>query len=250
LLHELALAVDADPALAERPEFRAVLDGDRGALAELGFERVVMSVVALHRGLTPDEFDDRVRAFVDRYRHPVTGVHLRDRRYRPMLELVDELRGRGFDVFVVTGGGAEFVRVVSDDFYGVRPEGVVGTQIDYDVEQRPDGTVHLLRSDRMIGAGVNEGVTKPSNIQRVVGRRPCVAGGNSAGDAEMLRYAQGYDGPSLAVLVHHDDAEREEAYESEAATFESSESILDTAARLGWVVASMRDDWATVFERP
>ena len=63
----------------------------------------------------------------------------------------------------------------------------------------------------------------------------------------MLEYAMAYDGPSLALLVNHDDEEREYAYESVAGTFAANESITDTAARLGWTVASIKDDWSTVY---
>jgi hypothetical protein len=104
-----------------------------------------------------------------------------------------------------------------------------------------------VRTSHLVGAGPNEGPAKPPNIQRILGRRPIVAGGNSAGDAEMLDYAMSSDGPSLALLVNHDDADREYGYASEAASFASDENILETAARRSWTVASMRDDWSTVF---
>ncbi len=246
LFAELQRAVADDPAVAEREEFAALLAGDHEALGEMGLVRVVMALVDLHTGWTPDAYEDRVRAFFDEFRHPERDVPLRQQRYKPMLELMDELRSRGFDFYLVTAGGAEFVRVISEDFYGVKPEGVVGSQIDYDLV-RDDGTVHLARSKDLIGAGANEGPTKPSNIQRVLGRRPCVAGGNSAGDAEMLQYAQSYDGPSLSLLVNHDDEEREYSYASVAGTFDTDETILETAARLGWIVASIKDDWSTVY---
>ncbi len=247
LLAELRRVVAVEPAVAEREEYRALLEGDRTALGELGLERVVMALVDLHTGLRPDQFDDRVTTFVREFRHFDRGVPMRQLRFQPMLELIAELRTRGFDVYLVSGGGAEFLRVLSEDFYGVKPEGVVGTQIDYDLVRGTDGTVHLRRSGSLIGAGANEGPTKPTNIQRVLGRRPCVAGGNSAGDAEMLQYAAGYDGPSLSLLVNHDDGQREYAYASVAGTFDTAETILETAARLDWVVASIRDDWSTVF---
>ena len=70
---------------------------------------------------------------------------------------------------------------------------------------------------------------------------------SARGDAEMLRYALAAGKPSLALLVDHDDAEREYAYASEAGTFESSESILETARRGGWLVASMQRDWRAIF---
>jgi hypothetical protein len=135
--------------------------------------------------------------------------------------------------------------VVGEDFYGVKPVGVVSSQIDYELTRDADGKVQLLRTNKLVASGPNEGPGKPPNIQRILGRRPCVAGGNSAGDAEMLEYAMAY--PSLAVLVNHDDGEREYAYESVAGTFAADESITDTAARLGWTVISIKDDWSTVF---
>lgn len=247
MLDELRHAIAADPSLADREEFHALITGDRAAQAELGLERVAGALVSLFEGLTPEEFDVRVSRFFAEARHPERGVPIRQMRYRPMLELIDELRSREFDVYVVTGGGAEFVRMISPDFYGVKPEGVVGSQIDYQLDRDDDGSVRLLRTGHLIGAGANEGPAKPPNIQRILGRRPVVAGGNSAGDAEMLDYATSSDGPSLALLVNHDYADREYAYASEAASFASDESILETAARRGWTVASMRDDWSTVF---
>jgi hypothetical protein len=164
-----------------------------------------------------------------------------------MLELMDELRSRGFDFYVVSAGGAEFVRVIGEDFYGVKPEGVVGSQIDYEFSRDEAGNAQLLRTNHLVASGPNEGAGKPPNIQRILGRHPSVAGGNSAGDAEMLEYAMAYDGPSLALLVNHDDGEREYAYESVAGSFAADESITDTAARLGWTVASIKNDWSTVY---
>lgn len=247
MLSEMKAAVAADASLADQPEFRALLSNDNATLAEMGLERVVLALVDLHTGLTPEEFNERVAAFFAAARHSDRGVPYRQQRYLPMLELMEELRARGFDCYIVTGGGSEFVRVIGEDFYGVKPEGVVGSQIAYDVARLDDGSLRLVRTGNVVASGVNEGVGKPPNIQRILGRRPVVAGGNSAGDAEMLEFAQSYDGPSLALIVDHDDADREYAYESKAASFESGESVLDMADRLGWVVASIKDDWATVF---
>ncbi|MFW2335738.1 HAD family hydrolase [Ilumatobacter sp.] len=247
MLAELASAVGADDSLGAKPEFRALLDRDQEALAEMGLERVIFALVDLHTGLTPEAFDDRVTGFFENARHPDRGVAYRAQRYQPMLELMDELRARGFDFYIVTGGGSEFVRVIAEEFYGVKPEGVVGSQVAYEIDRLDDGSLRLVRTGDVVTGGVNEGATKPTNIQRILGRRPVVAGGNSAGDAEMLQYAQSYEGPSLALLVDHDDAEREYAYESKAGTFETDESILETADRLGWVVASIKNDWSTVF---
>ena len=88
---------------------------------------------------------------------------------------------------------------------------------------------------------------KPVNIQAHIGVRPIFAAGNSAGDREMLEYASTGPLASLALVIDHDDAEREDAYGGASFTDPGAEPILATADRLGWSVVSMRRDWATVF---
>ena len=247
-LGELRAAAADNPEVADRPEYRAVLDGDRAAMASYGLEGLSVAMLDLFAGMRPEVFAARVEEFFATRVHPVRGVPYLHTRYVPMLDLISALRAHGFDCYVVSAGGAEFVRVISDEFYGVKPEGVVGSQIDYEFIRDEAGAAQLVRTNAVVSSGPNEGPEKPPNIQRILGRRPCVAGGNSAGDAEMLEYAMAYDGPSLALLVNHDDEEREYAYESVAGTFASDENIVDVGRRLGWTIASIRNDWETVFE--
>jgi phosphoserine phosphatase len=244
-IHELALAVRADPSLADRVEYAALLQRDDVAIGELGLPRIGMALADLFTGMSPDEFADRARSFIHHTAHPTSGLPYAAGIYRPMLELLEELRTRGFANFIVTGGGTEFVRAVSEQLYGVAPEGVVGTLIGYDYVI-VDGAPGVVRTNRLTGEA-NEGPAKVVNIQQHLGRRPVLAAGNSAGDREMIEWAVAADGPSLGMLIDHDDAEREVAYESVAGTFESTERIVDIGRREGWTVVSMRDDWSTVF---
>ncbi len=239
----------ADPSLAERPELAAVLRGDAAAIGELGIERVAVALAALFDGLTPGEFAAVVDDFVERYRHPDLGVPVSGLVYQPMLELLAELRALDFTVGIVTGGGTEFVRRVSEPLYGVPPELVVGTLIGYELARDEEGRPLLRRTTSLMGLA-NEGGTKVTQIQTQLGRPPLVAAGNSGGDREMLEWARAGDRPGLAILVDHDDAEREYAYESRAQTFAEDEPITDVADRLGWVTVSMARDWATVFPDP
>jgi phosphoserine phosphatase len=245
LVTELRHAVADKPELSDRPEYRAALDWDRKAIGQLGLMNVLLALVEPHAGITPEAYQARVRAYVATARHPDRDVPLSRTRYRPMLELIAELRARHFSVYVVTGSGTEFTRAISDELFGVKPEGVVGTQVGYELVH-VDGRPQLVRTKELFG-DPNEGPAKITSIQRLLGRRPILAAGNSAGDSEMLEYAQAFDGPSLALLVDHDDAEREYAYQSVAGTFASSEPITTIALRRGWTVVSMRDDWSTVF---
>ncbi|WP_155371849.1 HAD family hydrolase [Catellatospora vulcania] len=245
LVRTLHDAVEHDAAIGERAEYKALLDGDRAALGELGLQRIALALLELCAGWTPDEFAARVRDFMGQEKHPGRGAPYPKMVYQPMLELLEALRGHGFDVFIVTGGGTEFVRAVSRDLYGVRPDDVVGTLVEYHYEEHGDGPA-LVRTAQAQGE-VNEGAAKVEHIQTQLGRRPIFAAGNSAGDKEMLEYARAAGMPSLAVLIDHDDAEREYAYASAAVTFKDTEPITDAAHRLGWTVVSMRDDWSVVF---
>jgi phosphoserine phosphatase len=244
---ELRRAVVSRPELRDLPEYAALLDGDMAAIAGFGLDRVAIALLGLFEAVEPELFEQRVRAFFAGTHHPDCGLRYDEMIYQPMLELLAALEQRGFTNCIVTGGGTEFVRAISQRVYGVPQERVVGTLVTYDIDRR-DGRPVLVRRAEVQGA-VNEGDTKISNIQIALGRRPTLAGGNSPGDAEMLDYVASGDGPCLALLVNHDDADREYAYESVAGTFTADESVRDTAARLGWTQISMRDDWSTVFSK-
>ena len=244
-LDELGHAVRADPSLGERPEFAALIARDDAAIADLGLPRIAMALAELGTGLSPEEFADRAARFVLEAPHPTLGRPYGRAVYQPMLEVIDLLRAHAFTVFIVTGGGTEFVRAVSRQLYGVPPEGVVGSLIQYEYVT-VDGSPALRRLATLAGEA-NEGPAKVLHIQQALGRRPVFAAGNSAGDREMIEWALATPGPTLGLLVDHDDAEREFAYASVAGTFESSEDIVDVGRAQGWAIASMRNDWTTVF---
>jgi len=245
-VHALGARVKVEPEAGHQPEFAALLAQDRAAIGELGLERIAMALVSLFEGISPEEFTRHARDFMATASHPTLARPLRSCVYRPMTELIEELRRRDVSVTIVSGGGTEFLRAVSEELYGVPPEAVVGTLIEYEYSRGGDGAPRLLRTGRVAGAA-NEGAAKVSNIQSQLGRRPRLVAGNSGGDREMLEWAAAGAGPTLALLVDHDDAEREFSYVSKAETFSEAEPITDVGARLGWTVVSMANDWETVF---
>jgi hypothetical protein len=98
----------------------------------------------------------------------------------------------------------------------------------------------------------NDLAGKPEDIYLFTGRHPRAAFGNSAGDQQMLEYAQASPGASLKVLVLHDDAAREYAYgpatglpASKIGTF--PQPLYDEAKKKGWTVISMKNDWKQIF---
>ena len=245
ILDRLREQAAADADLAADPVVEALLAGDLERAAAGGQDALVGVLLRTHAGMTTDEFIASATRWFEAARHPRFGVPYTELTYRPMIELIDVLRACEFRVFIVTGGGVEFVRAVSEDLYGGAPADVVGTAVELSFERR-DGRIELVRLPRLLGSP-NEGEPKALAIQQHIGRRPIFAAGNSAGDREMLEHATSGPLPSLGIVVDHDDEVREYAYESLSATDPQAEPILSSAARFGWTVVSMKRDWATVF---
>jgi hypothetical protein len=163
--------------------------------------------------------------------------------YQPMLELLDYLRANEFKTFIVSGGGIDFMRVFTDELYGIPPEQVVGSVGVTRFELR-DGQAVLVKQPEIEFVDDKEG--KPVGINQFIGRRPIAAFGNSDGDLAMLQYTAGGGGTRLMALVHHDDGEREWAYDRDS-SIGHLDKALDEAMERGWTVISMKDDWERVF---
>lgn len=230
------------PEWREKEPFASILAG-RPAAALSDQRALVEAVVATHAGLTTEEFEAVVREWIATARHPSTGRLHTEMVYQPMLEVLDLLRANGFRVFIVSGGGIDFMRPWAEEVYGIPPERVVGSAIETRYESR-DGKPVIARLPSI--AFVDDGPGKPAGIQRHAGRRPVAAFGNSDGDFEMLEWTTSGPGPRLGVLVRHTDAEREWAYDRESSVGRLDRA-LDAAPGRGWVVVDVRRDWRTVF---
>jgi hypothetical protein len=250
LYFQLVFAIDRVKALAsEHPEwattqpFQAVLDNDMDALLAAGEHGLIELVMATHAGMTTVEFEDVVTDWLATARHPTTGRLYTDMVYQPMLEVLAYFRANGFRTFIVSGGGIEFMRPWTSAVYGVPPEQVVGSSIKTRFELAAGEPV-LMRLPEI--NFIDDKAGKPVGINQHIGRRPSAAFGNSDGDLQMLQYTTIGNSPSLGVYIHHDDAEREWAYDREGHIGRLSEG-LDQAPERGWFVVSMKNDWRTIY---
>jgi phosphoglycolate phosphatase-like HAD superfamily hydrolase len=233
----------ADPALAERDPFKALLEGDQAWLHALGKRGIMEMLFATHAGTTLREFATIAQAWQARAQHPQLGTRFVDLVYQPQLELIDYLHANGFKCFIVTGGGIDFVRACSEPRYGIPPEQVIGSSAQLRVDISARGLT-LFKLPTL--GNFNDREAKVENIGLHIGRRPILAFGNSDGDFAMLRFVAAGAGPRLALLVRHDDAEREFAYDRDFSLSPLAEA-LDRAADHGICVVSIKDDWATIF---
>ncbi len=247
---QLGFVLDRVKALAPRhPEwktkepFKSVLAGDMKGIARGGEKGIVDLVMATHAGMTTEEFSKTVSDWFATAKHPRTGKPYAEMTYVPMRELLDYLRANGFSTYIVSGGGVEFMRPVTERIYGIPPEQVVGSTIatQYDLV----GDVPVLKRLPKIDF-IDDGPGKPVGINKFIGARPIFVAGNSDGDYEMMRWTTAGEGPSFAMLVHHTDADREYAYDRESA-FGKLDKALDEAERRNWLVVDMKRDWKTIF---
>ena len=223
--------------------FQAVLEEDWKAVAAAGEKGLLDIVMATHAGITTEAFDNTVREWLRTARHPRFNRPYTQIVYQPMLELLAYLRANGFQTWITSGGGVEFMRVWVEDVYGIPPEQVIGSTITTKFEMRGDKPV-LVREPKL--DFIDDKAGKPVAIHKFIGRRPIASFGNSDGDLEMLQWTHAGDGRRFCLYVHHTDAEREWAYDRESHIGRLDKG-LDEAKAKGWTVVDMKRDWARIF---
>jgi phosphoserine phosphatase len=231
------------PEWKKKEPFASVLKGDVKSALAGGEHAIVEMAMATHAGTTTEEFDRIVRDWIATAKHPKTGRLYTEMVYQPMLELLAYLRANGFKTFIVSGGGIEFMRPWAERVYGIPPEQVIGSSIKTTYEVR-DGKPVLLRLPEL--NFIDDKAGKPVGIQQHIGRRPIAAFGNSDGDFQMLEWTTSGPGARFGLYLHHDDADREYAYDRKSSIGRLDRG-LDEAERRGWVVVSMKNDWKQVF---
>jgi len=249
---QLVFCLDRVPALvAKHPElrdvepFKTVLSGDKAAIAKLTKPDLEKVAAATLSGMTVEQLTAEVKRWITTAKDARWQKLYTQLTYEPMLEVMKYLRASGYQVYIVTGGGQDFVRAYAWGTYGVPPDHVVGTAGAVTYGYAKDGQPILTKDPKVLVNDDNAG--KPEAIHLVIGQRPQIAFGNSTGDRQMLEYTTG-----LSLLVLHDDARREYAYgpalglpDTKVGTF--TQALYDEARRKGWIVISMKSDWNRIF---
>ncbi|RMF98071.1 MAG: haloacid dehalogenase-like hydrolase [Gammaproteobacteria bacterium] len=225
------------PEWRRQQPWRAVLEGDSQWLAAQGLRVMAKLMNSAQAGLSQDDYAALAAAFWREARDPHYGRAWHELVYAPMQELIALLLSRGFDVYIVSAGGSEFIRAVAGEAWGLPPERVIGSRGKTRLRE-VDGRLVVWRAPGI--ESLNVGPRKALNIRALTGRRPVLAVGNSDSDLAMLRYAAETPG-GLAVVLEHDDARREFAYR------DGSERLRTAAAEGGWLRVSMARDFRRVF---
>lgn len=239
----LAAIAQADPDRRVQQPYKAAYENDTAWFATYTSNEKIPELVKMllqtAGGETQADFEARALQWLQTARHPRFDRLYTELTYKPMVELLDFLREHEFRVFICSGGGMDYVRLVSETLYGIPRENVIGSNMKLTWEYRAGGPV-LVRQAGLVEP-FNDGSGKPINIQLHVGRPPILTGGNSNGDMAMMEFAAAGQRPFLNLLVRHDDAEREYVYD------DSAEQVQQVARERGWTTISMKHDWREIF---
>jgi phosphoserine phosphatase len=223
--------------------FKALLEGDMKTVGASGKKGIVEMLMATHSGMTAEEFEQEASSWLATAKHPKFKRLYSECIYQPQLELLAYLRANGFNTFIVSGGGIQFMRPISEKNYGIPREHVVGSSGVAEFQDK-DGKPAIVRQPKL--SFLNDKAGKPVGIYEHIGRRPILAFGNSDSDIQMIEYTTGGEGRRLGLFVHHTDGAREYAYDrkSHVGTLDKA---LDQAAAKGWIIVDMKKDWKQVF---
>ena len=248
LLRRIAEQAEADPSLRDRQPWKAVHEKDQAWLGDVitkHYEGDDTTLKEMAAGLLSAYAEDDVESFASKAdqflrsaENPVLKRPYLKTAYAPMRELLQYLEANQFTNYIVSGGGRDFMRPITRELYGVPPERVVGTSVALQYREE-DGIGKLVHTSKL--EVFDDGPNKVVRIWSRIGARPIFAAGNSNGDIQMLQFATQGKGASLALLVTHDDDERDIAYTSGA------QKSVALAKERGWPLVSVREDWAKVF---
>jgi haloacid dehalogenase-like hydrolase len=230
--------------------FKAVLAGDKAAMAKFTQKDLEVVFAVTSTGITTEAFQTIAQDWMAKAKHPKFDRPYPQMIYQPMLEVMKYLRDNGYRTYIVTGGGQAFVRAYAQPVYGIPPEQIIGSALETKYQYNKDGQGILMRDPKLLLN--NNYAAKAEDIYLFIGKHPRAAFGNTEGDREMLEYTQANGGSSLEMLVLHDDAAREFAYgpaqglpDTKVGTF--SQALYDEAKAKGWTVISMKNDWKQIF---
>jgi phosphoserine phosphatase len=243
-LDTLRDAAETDPSILTSDVLTAAAEGDMEGMMAGGLEGLVEVIDVSHAGLTVEDFQASARAWLTSEIHPTSGLPYAQMTYQPMLELLRYLRDEDFTTYIVSGGGVDFIRAISEDAYGIPPAQVVGSEATTTYEVA-DGPPRLVKQGG-VPSFIDDKAGKPVGIIRHIGQRPIFAAGNSDGDFQMLEWTTAGDGPRFGMLLHHTDADREFAYDREG-HIGVLDRGLDEADARGWLIVDMAADWQRIW---
>jgi hypothetical protein len=234
------------PEWSKQEPFKAILQNDLEQALKGGNRALMEIIMASHAGISTAEFDKSVKNWLESSKHPKYNKPYYQLIYKPMIELLDYLRGHHFKCFIVSGGGVDFIRNFSEEAYNIPKNQVIGSSLKVVYEIDSLGMPVLIKQAEI--NDIDDGPGKPVGVHQFIGKKPLFSAGNSDGDYELLAYTKSSKNENgFAIIIHHTDAEREFAYDRES-HIGKLKRAMDDAPEKGWYLVDMAKDWNIIFE--
>lgn len=231
---------DKHPEWKTKEPFKSVLANDKHAVMKSGEHGLIQIVKATHSGMDVETFQEEVKEWLKTAKHPTLDRPYTELIYQPMMELIQYLQANDFKVYIVSGGGIDFMRAFIPEAYGIPEEQIIGSS----------GKVHYANGKIMKDDDIyfiDDKETKPLAIYRNIGKRPVAAFGNSDGDFAMMLYTEANTkAKTLQLYVHHTDEVREVAYDRKSHIGKLDKG-LDHALKNNWTVVDMKNEWKVIY---
>ncbi len=235
---------------SERAAANAIRDFVRsGKKLPPHFELVHANAAAkAYSGMTVEDFDAYVKEYAKKRPNGFTGMTYAQSFYKPMLEVFDYLKSRGFTFYVVSGSDRFIARALVDSV-NVDPQFVIGMDVLLKTSGQGDADgvdytsavgEDLLRTDQLLIKNLK--ANKVKQIAQEIGKVPVLSFGNSDGDCAMHNYClsnQKYK-TRVFMLIADDD-------QDDHANRDKALKLGEKWKKSGYVVISMRDDFKTIY---
>jgi len=156
--------------------------------------------------------------------------------YQPMVELVAYLQANNIQTWISTGTMDAFSQEAGR-YFNIPANQVIGTKRG--LKYKEEGKHAFVDYKETMQFDNSYGDKVVALEQILAGMRPIIVGGNTTNDMAMMSWSEGRNGPSLQILIVHDDAERER--------IQPAGEVLDRATERNWLKVSMRNDWKVIF---
>ena len=224
--------------------FKAIIEKDTAAMGKFGMHDFLKIIGTANAVSNVDDFDDIVNQWLQTAQHPVKKRPYTELVYQPMLELIDYLKVNDFKIYIVSGGSMEFMRAWAPEAYGIPKENIIGSSFKRETKQEGDKIVVSQTGEFEFN---DDHFGKVISIDKFIGKKPILIGGNSDGDLEMMEYATTDNPlPTLMLYVDHTDGEREFRYTDQTPMGRLYKGR-EVANRKGWTLINMKTDWKTVY---
>ena len=239
IIRLLVQQMTSDPELTKKQPYKAIHEQDwayfdtLGIYGENGLYSILLNATL---GYTEDQYRDFILEYFKtvtdkRYNKPYDQL-----TYVPVVQLIQYLQDKQFEVYIVSGSDPQFSRTISEKAMHIPVQNVIGTTILTEWVEADSGS-YFVRVHEFVQP-INDEGGKAVNILNKVGKAPVIAVGNSPGDYSMLQYSK--NSPfSLQMIINHDDSAREYVYDYEIMKAMCKDN--------GWLEVSMKNDFKVVF---